>query len=89
MSRPHRLLSFLVSSTTLLWINGCAFTFDPVEDNETLFCKSSDDCPPVDVKCVANLCVESVCTLVNLSLNHEQLPIDPASGLPIGKGCRR
>lgn len=54
--------------------------------SETCACTSHLDCPQFGVECVLNACDDGECVLVNLATTNE-LPLDPVSGLPVGKGC--
>jgi hypothetical protein len=49
-------------------------------------CATMYDCPPTDAECVIALCVDGECQDVDLTTSPD-LPIDPESGLPIGKHC--
>lgn len=49
-------------------------------------CETLHDCPPSGIDCVIGVCVRGSCQWVNLA-TVATLPVDPYSGLPIGKGC--
>ncbi|RTL16318.1 MAG: hypothetical protein EKK55_24525 [Rhodocyclaceae bacterium] len=55
---------------------------------EEVACEDLHDCPPSEIDCVLGVCTaEHVCEWVNLA-TVRTLPVDPDSGLPLGKHCR-
>ena len=77
--------------------SGCCTT--PPEDSEPIpddteacstdvSCDTLADCPASGIHCVLGVCVDGFCDWVNLA-TVETLPVDPESGLPLGKNCRR
>ena len=50
-------------------------------------CETLHDCPASGIECVLGVCIRGSCSWVNLA-TVDTLPVDPYSGLPIGKGCR-
>lgn len=57
-------------------------------DSPPIPCETLHDCPPSGIDCVIGVCEDAICVWVNLA-TVAVLPIDPDSGLPLGKGCRR
>lgn len=60
---------------------------EPCPPSETP-CETLKDCPPTGIHCVIGVCVGGLCEPVNLA-TVDVLPVDPDSGLPLGKHCRR
>jgi hypothetical protein len=75
---------FPICMLLLVGVAGCCNT----EESETdVPCESLLDCPESAITCVLSVCVEGTCEWVNLTV-VDHLPIDPESGLPLGKHCR-
>ena len=84
-----QVMKFIVVGMLCLAAWGCKNVYDQNEGLpcESVPCETAAQCPDLGIECVAAVCVDECCEYVNLATTDE-LPVDPDSGLPLGKGCQ-